>query len=156
MAQRMPAIVAWVSVALAVLYLLEDRNYGLGSMARPGPGLYPLVVGVVTLAFTSMTVVEVARGKNQQGISYQWPSGAARWRVLTVVATGFAYTALLTTLGELVCGFLSAIAILWVMGIRTPWKTLLTALLLAGSFHLIFSVLLGVPLPRGTLFDGWR
>lgn len=156
MARRMPAIVAVLSVVISLFYLFEDRNYGLGSMARPGPGLYPLLVGIVTLIFTSMTAVEVARGKNQVGISYDWPSGAARWRVATVVLAGFGYTVLLTSLGELVVGFLAAVAVVWVMGVKTIWKALIIAAILAGAFHLIFSVLLGVPLPRGTLFDEWR
>ncbi len=154
MARRMPLIVSSVSVLIVLFYLIEDRNYPVGSLSHPGPGLYPMLVGAMLLVATSMTVVEAVKGTNQAGVSFDWPQGIGRWRVITVVLAALGYTLFLNQLGDLVVGFLAALVVGWVMGMKSIWKAAIVALVLTGLFHLIFANLLGVPLPQGTLFEG--
>jgi len=101
MAKRMPLIVSCASVLIVLFYLVEGRNYPLGSLGHPGPGLYPMLVGAMMLIATSMTVVEAGKGTNQAGISFDWPSGVGRWRVFTVVFAALGYTLLLDPPGGL-------------------------------------------------------
>lgn len=154
MAKRMPLIVSCASVLIVLFYLVEDRNYPIGSLSHPGPGLYPMLVGAMMLIATSMTVVEAVKGTNQQGISFDWPHGIGRWRVIAVVLAALGYTLLLDRLGDLVVGFFAAALVTWVMGMKTIWKAVIVAAVLVGLFHLIFAYFLGVPLPQGTIFGG--
>jgi len=154
MAKRMPLIVSCASVLIVLFYLVEGRNYPLGSLGHPGPGLYPMLVGAMMLIATSMTVVEAGKGTNQAGISFDWPSGVGWWRVFTVVFAALGYTLLLDPLGDLVVGFLAALAVAWIMGMKTIWKAVIVAAVLSGAFHLVIAYFLGVPLPQGTLFGG--
>lgn len=154
MAKRMPLIVSCASVLIVLFYLVEDRNYPLGSLGHPGPGLYPMLVGAMMLIATWVTVVEAGKGTNQAGISFDWPSGMGRWRVFTVVFAALGYTLLLDPLGDLVVGFLAALAVAWIMGMKTIWKAVIVAAVLSGAFHLVFAYFLGVSLPQGTLFGG--
>jgi hypothetical protein len=41
----MRQVIAVLSFLTGVLYLVEARRYPRGTMAQPGPGLYPLLVG---------------------------------------------------------------------------------------------------------------
>ena len=152
MARRMPMIVSCASVLIVLFYLVEDRNYPIGSLSHPGPGLYPMLVGAMMLVATSMTVLEAVKGTNQAGVSFDWPHGVGRWRVATVVFAALGYTLLLDRLGDLVVGFLAALVVGWVMGMKSVWKAVIVAAVLAGLFHLIFAYFLGVPLPQGTIF----
>jgi putative tricarboxylic transport membrane protein len=154
MAKRMPMIVSCASLLIVLFYLVEDRNYPVGSLSHPGPGLYPMLVGAMMLIATSVTILEAAKDKNQMGVSFDWPSGVGRWRVVTVVFTAFCYIFLLDYVGDLVVGFAASLAITWVMGLKTIWKAVVVGLVLTVLFHLVFPYFLGVPLPQGSLFEG--
>lgn len=147
--------VAVLGGLLALLYLAQGLTYGRGTRDDPGPGLYPLAVGALFLIGAVGTAIEAwlgRRGRRDERI--EWPEGAARWRMVALVAVSLAYVFLLPWAGHPLAAGLVVLVALEVMGLR-GWtlKVLLAGVAGIGS-HWLFAVLLGVPLPRGIWFGG--
>ncbi len=134
-------------VASAV-YLAMSLGFPTGTVAKPGPGFFPVGVGVfLCVAAGALTLTRwrgVAVGAKLGGL----PADArARVGVTTLGLAGFAL--LLPWLGYSVCAFLFVALLLRRLG-GGPWPgVLITAGLSAALSHYLFGVLLGVPLPRG-------
>lgn len=139
-----------VAMMLAVAYLAEAMRYPRGTMAQPGPGLFPLAVGVLLLIAALGTGLE-ARLRRTWG-DMDWPRGSDGLRVLAVLAASLGYVLLLPRLGHPVAGTLVTLAVLQVMQLR-GWvvKLSLSLLIGLGSYYL-FALVLGVPLPTGIWF----
>lgn len=156
MARRVPLVMFPIlTAAIAVVYLVRDRRYELGTIVSPGPGLYPLLVGLVALGASLACVLEAARGRGQEGVSIDWPAGKGLLRVLVVLAVSVAYVWLLPYVGDLILSGLAILVVLLVMGVSPRWMAPVLAVVMALAFHYIFAVLLAVPLPAGVLLR-WR
>lgn len=138
-------VVAVLGVALGFFYLIEAVRYPLGTAAQPGPGLYPLLVGVV-LILSAVGMGREAFLRAPQG-AVEWPAGKARPRVIAVGVSALGYSFLLPLLGHPLTAGLLALVVLQVMGAR-PWflRVGVAVAIVLGS-HYVFAVLLGVPLP---------
>lgn len=119
---------AWASLQLPV-----------GSLTKPGPGLWPLVVSVVLIA--GSLIVLVGAEIEQEPFSRQ---------SLSIVAA-LVLLALFTTLFSLVGFVLPATLMLavWLRFIsKESWKvTLATTIPVVALLYVLFSFLLGVPFP---------
>lgn len=119
---------AWASLQLPV-----------GSLTKPGPGMWPLVVSVVLIA--GSLLVLVGAETEQEPFSRQ---------SLSIVAA-LVLLALFTTLFSLVGFVLPATLMLavWLRFIsKESWKvTLATTIPVVALLYVLFSFLLGVPFP---------
>ena len=122
----------------------QSTRLGTGSLLRPQPGLWPLILSViVTVCAAVLVVVDDAEDYET------WT------RRSLLVASGIASLAVFVVAFQLL-GFLIAAFLLLVLWLRVfggeswPW-TIGLALLGAVGFHLLFSTLLGVPFPTGPL-----
>lgn len=152
MARWIPQIVAAASVLFAAFYLVEGRAYPLGTAARPGPGLYPLLVGLILLVTSLGTAWESWRERHRDEMQVEWPIGANLWRAIAVVAAAIGYILLLSYLGDLVIGFLVILVVLRIMGMTRWLHGAAAAAVMTIVFHVVFVMLLGVSLPQGILF----
>ncbi len=136
---------------LGLAYLAGALGYPWGSMAQPGPGLYPFVVGIL-IVISALGAGLEARVRRLR-VRAVWPKGRDRWRVLAVLGSSLAYLLLLPYLGHAFNGTLVALVVLHFTGLRR-W-TLKIGLALGiglGSYYL-FSSVLNVPLPAGIWLD---
>lgn len=125
------------------------RDFGLA-----GPGLFPMVVGSV-MALAGLTVV-LSGLRRRAGAMEPDPALAAlrRPRVLVallMVPAGIAFYALAApTLGAGLVGavVVAAMALAWR---RPPLQSVLLGLGAAIVFHVLFAIVLRVPLPHGVL-----
>lgn len=140
-------LVAAIGTAVSVLYLATVPNYSLGTMAEPGPGLYPLVVGSLMLLGFLGVGLEAAWGRSNGGVD--WPGRAGRFRIAAVLAACAFYVVSLPHLGHAVAGSLVALVVLQVMGVSSWRASIALALAMGLGSHLLFTVALGVPLPAG-------
>ena len=139
-----------VAMLLAVAYLAEAMRYPRGTMAQPGPGLFPLAVGALMLIAALGTGLEARSRKTWEEMD--WPRGLDALRVLGVLAASLGYVLLLPHLGHPVAGTLVTLAVLQMMQFR-GWVVRLTLSLVIGlGSYYLFAVLLGVPLPTGIWF----
>lgn len=151
-------------VALAVLfasgaYLAYALPLSRGTAARPGPGFFPLAVGVFACLVALVWVVLALRGPTrsralaEEGGEDLGPAApGARRRVAATAGALVGFCLLLPWAGYPLASFLFAALTLQQLGAR--WATALAAgLVSSAASYYLFAVLLDVPLPRGVLFD---
>jgi hypothetical protein len=134
-------------VVLAALYLVEARRYSWGTIAQPGPGLYPALVGVLLVLGSVGTALEAML--RPTGGHVDWPAGRARWRLMAILLPSLGYVLLLRYLGHPVAGTLLTLAVLHAMGMRRWPVKIVIALAVGLVSDYVFAVVLGVPLPAG-------
>jgi len=133
-------------------YIIGALSYPQGTMAKPGPGLYPLFLGILILLISLGTGLEVMFRRFEKEEDAIWPRGANGRRLLAVLAASLAYAVLLPYLGHPFIATLVTLVVLQVMGVRSwPLKITLALLIGLGSYYL-FGKLLAIPLPMGVLF----
>lgn len=143
-------------LALGVLaasgaYLANAWPLPSGTVARPGPGFYPMAVGVFGAAVALVWVVSAFRDSTAtvDGPAMDRQS-RARVRVTAGLLVGFCL--LLPWIGYPVASLLFTGLLLRGLGAQWRAAVIVAAGSALGSYY-VFGVLLGVPLPRGTLFD---
>lgn len=143
-------------LALAVLaasgtYLVNGMSLPLGTAARPGPGFFPLVVGVFGAAVALVwTVIAVRRAPPAVSAAAVAPEGRRRVRMTVALLAGYCLFLPWAGFPLVALGFVGFL-LRWLGGRWTEaWVIALVSAL--GSYYL-FGALLGVPLPRGVLFD---
>ena len=133
-------------------YIIEALSYPRGTMAQPGSGLYPLLLGTLLLLSSLGTGLELLFRRFEKEGDAIWPRGGSGLRLLVVLAASLAYGLLLPYLGHPFIATLVILVVLQVMGVRSwPRKITLALLIGIGSYYL-FGKLLAIPLPMGVLF----
>ncbi|MBM4333786.1 MAG: tripartite tricarboxylate transporter TctB family protein [Deltaproteobacteria bacterium] len=137
-------------VALGGVYLAKSLELPMGSAARPGAGLYPLLVGIALIVLSVSFLIQSYQAKETQPDREEsFPKGKDRQRVVAVAAALFFFVLFLNPLGYLICSIALMGAILRLLGLRSWGKIVFISIVTAGlSYYLFFSIL-GVPLPRG-------
>jgi putative tricarboxylic transport membrane protein len=142
-------------LALAVLaasgvYLATALTLARGTAARPGPGFFPLAVGVFGVAVALAWVATSLR--RASAAARAGPAADGRARVAVTVGLLAAYCLLLPWTGYPLAAFLFAGFLLRGLGARWP-AALAIGLAGAVASYYLFAVLLDVPLPRGIFLD---
>jgi hypothetical protein len=143
-------LVPLVILVGAGFYLIQAMTLPFGKAAKPGPGFYPVSVGVFACV---VGLVASARAfRPPVGAPTPAPAGATdparRRRVAGAVVALTAFCLTLPWVGYPIAAFGFVSVVLWGLGARWPGALLTGALGSAGSYYL-FAALLGVPLPRG-------
>lgn len=141
------AVAGGVLTVLGIAYLVIAFDYPRGTAAQPGPGLFPVGVGLLVLVTAVGTLVEGIR----RPIAEARPEFDRRsaLRTVLVLAVVVSYVVLVGVVGHLVASTLAAAVLLRSQG--ASWlMTILTALALGFGSQVVFADLLGVPLPTLT------
>jgi hypothetical protein len=144
--------VATISVAaallgLSVVYLVQAFSYEFGNLERPGPALFPVIIGVGLLAVSLGLLVEGARVPRERFLVWPYASGAIRLGVAIIACA--LYIILMPMLGQLICGALLSAGLLWAMRLTRWWLLLLLSVVFSVSVDYLFGTVLGVQLPAG-------
>jgi putative tricarboxylic transport membrane protein len=127
-------------------YLAASLGFPLGEVAKPGPGFFPVGVGIF-LCLAAVALMVGRRRGAPGGAGVASLSRAARARVFATIVGLVAFCLLLPWLGYPVCAFLFiALLLRRLGGARWP-GVVVTAVLGALVSYYVFGVLLGVPLP---------
>jgi putative tricarboxylic transport membrane protein len=136
-----------VVAALVVLVLglgaaWLSHGYGLGSLRRPGPGLWPFVVSVL-IAVLALVLLVVGRGLDDAEKFTR-----ASLLVLAGGATFVGLGLLLPTIGFEIPAVLLGIVWLRFLGGETWRSTIVISLATTAAFYLLFLYGLKIPLPH--------
>jgi hypothetical protein len=135
---------------LAVAYLVANREYALDTLAAPGPGVFPLAVGLSMLGFAACQAIAATR--SSAGAAPHPPGDRrARWRVLALVGVLVVYAVAAGTIGFLTASFALVLVSSRLLGARGWLRPAVLAAGVTAAAYLIFVVWLAVPLPRGPL-----
>ena len=135
-------------VVLVGLYLVyEALHLRFGSVTRPGPGFFPMVLAVLLVSVSGALLLHALRP--EKGI----PSVAFGRRTGHIVVTATAivvYAAVLEAVGFLTCTFVLVFVLLVGVG-KVPWlRSLPVAAIGTVGIYAVFTQL-GIPLPKGIL-----
>ncbi|WP_210439073.1 tripartite tricarboxylate transporter TctB family protein [Nocardioides xinjiangensis] len=147
--QRPPAggpayqvVAALVTLGVGLAGAVLAQGYGLGSLARPGPGLWPMVVSVVVVVL-SLALLLVGRGLTDSE-RFSRASALPLVGVATFVALGL----LIPTLGFEIPAF--ALCVVWLrfLGGESWRSTIAVSLGTVAAFYALFLYGLRIPLPH--------
>lgn len=149
-----PPPAAWVARGAVLVPLVIGMagavgavGLGLGSAADPGPGAWPLIASLVVVGCAARLML----GTGHDGIE-PVPPGAAP-RVAAAALALAAFVPLFAAIGMPAPGFLLVLA--WLRLFGESWRTsVLVAALGVVALHVLFVIVLGVPLPVGPLAPG--
>lgn len=142
-------IVALVMIVAGLLFTVASLQLERGDMAHPGPGLFPLVVGVLAVVAGLLGLLEIKR--QLPATVPDRSSGLRPWLFLGGMGVG---VFLLPLAGYVVSALVTAAAVSWVAGQRTWWKAVLTGVVIALVSAYLFRDLLDVFLPAW-IVDEW-
>jgi hypothetical protein len=146
-------LAALAALAASGLYLWHALGFPLGTVAAPGAGFFPVATGTFLVLVTAVLTVQAFR-RRLPGTGARLPpdegSPAGAWkRVATAMAGLVGFCALLPWAGYPVAAFAFVTVLLGRLGGGGWAGAVLGGLLTAVLSHYLFTVLLGVPLPRG-------
>lgn len=142
-----------VGLVCAIVYLLEGQKLPFGRMNAPGPGVFPLFIGIIFAAVSAWVIADALLSKQAGEASF--PKGDGLKRVLTVFGAFALYVVLFNILGFLVASVLLVIVFTRVVGGISWLKAAAWGVVVTGVVWGGFVLLLGVRLPTGIWASLW-
>ena len=145
------SVIFWLVVGLLLSFW--STRYQIGSLTQPGPGFYPLGLGILLIFFSLILLGQGIR--SPQDTKKACPSSfsvSGGWKrvayvVLVLVLLAFFFE----TIGYLLTFFLLIMLLMAGAGLQSWKRILLVAFFSALGIYLVFVLLLQQPLPRGFL-----
>ena len=134
---------------IAVLYSIGCVGLRLGTLRKPGPGLFPSLIAAALLISTAAHLYKVFTKKSETP-STPGSAQAVNLRAWMGIAVSvFAYPALLMALDFVLSTFVTVFSMLLILRFRSWPMCLLVSLFIAVACFVVFAILLGVALPSG-------
>lgn len=147
---RRDALSAAGLAVLAVVYLVANRQYALDTLATPGPGVFPLAVGLLMLGLAACQAAVAMRSGAGAAPGDRAPDeGPARSQVPALVAVLVAFALAAGVIGFLTTSFALVLVSSRLLGARDWARPTLLAAGVTAAAYMIFVAWLGVPLPKG-------
>ena len=149
---RSDVIPSVVWVILGITMCIASASLHLGSWRRPGPGLYPFLIGgSILLLSASQIIVQIVRrtGKREKSEILSCSGGVRRIFILSGILIFFTFA--LKPLGFLLCTFVFFVALFKTLGEKSWKNAVLTGFIVSILSHVIFQVWLRINLPPGFL-----
>ena len=147
----------WGNIIASMLFLLIGIGVTLGALklkvgnpARPQPGFFPFVAGMIVIGLSLVLMVHGWLGRGKRGE----PFGDI-WRPGLLVAGIAVYVAILDPLGYALSTIFISVVILRILGVKRVRVLALSSFLLSFGTYFLFARILGVELPAGILEGIW-
>jgi hypothetical protein len=143
-ARRGGIVVAAVLAGVGLVFAWQASLLDFGGFDLPGPGFFPLVLGVLVFAFAVLIAIEGLRGAGE-GETVE----LGHRDVLIVLAALVAVAAVFEPLGAyLSLGLFGAVLLVVLARVSVPLAIASAAVAMVACWY-FFQVLLGLQLPRG-------
>ncbi len=154
-------VFAGLILAVGLVYGIMALNMPRGRLAYPGPGLFPMIVGIFLVATALGCFLQevLPRKKRDEGPSVlplpdhdsAAPPRRNVQKTFQLMALMIGYTLALKPLGFLLCISVFLIVAIRIFGYRRWVPALAMAVVIAGISYVSFVLWLKVPLPLGIL-----
>jgi hypothetical protein len=134
---------------IALLYSIGCLGLKLGTLRKPGPGLFPSLIGVALLVSTAVHLYKVFAKPADTSASTEGAPAVNLGAWIGIAVCVFAYPALLMALDFVLSTFATVFAMLLILRFKTWPLCLLVSLFTAIVCFVVFAMLLGVALPSG-------
>jgi hypothetical protein len=143
-ARRGGIIVAAVLAGVGLVFAWQASLLDFGGLDLPGPGFFPLVLGVLVFALAALIAIEGLRSAGEGATV-----ALGHRDVLIVFAALVAVAALFEPLGAyLALGLFGAVLLVLLARVSVPLAIASAAVAMVACWY-FFQVLLGLQLPRG-------
>lgn len=136
---------------------MAERSRGVFDLI--GPDYYLLTIGVLLIVMAFFLVFQGAAQMRAQraggAVSAGEPDAGLGWRHLWLAITLFAYVLLIPLIGYPIATFLLFFSLFTVMGVERWTTIVLSSLVLAVVFFVVFVIFADMPFPKGLLNIGW-
>lgn len=140
----------WLFIGL--LLSVCATRYPIGNMIRPGPGLLPLVLGIILIFFSLILVGKTwgpfRRTQEVKEVPF-YPKPGGWIKVVYTVSILFFSALLFEKIGYLLTVFLLIFFLMLGAEFKSWKRILLVAFFTAAGVYVVFVLLLKQPLPRG-------
>lgn len=144
-------IVGAIFLAVFIGYYQTASQMSEGTMAQPGPGMFPTWVAIGGIAVSGIVIVESLLGRAESG-TIEWPRGENLKDVLVFSVFITAYILLLPVLGMYIGSVLFAAGFILITTTLAWWKSVLIGTAMGVIITYFFSEILGLRLPSGMFF----
>ena len=132
-----------------VIFAWQAALLDLGQLGLPGPGFFPLALGLLLVLFAGVIALEGWLGSAKLGSAKDEPLEFGHPQVLITFAVLLAVPILFEPLGALIAlGLLTVVLLVFIARVSPVLAVLSSALGMAACWYL-FQELLGVRLPTG-------
>ena len=131
-------------IVLGLFVVYEAQGMNIGKFIDPGPGLLPLLFGIILLAFSFVSFF-ISNGKKVSEPSDK----AGRRRVFYVLGILLFFRYALPVLGYCLTTFIMLVFLLKTVGAQKWLRTLAWSIIVVGASYLVFDKWLMVLFPRG-------
>jgi putative tricarboxylic transport membrane protein len=138
-------------VGLSAFVVWESWSLEYYTNLGPGPGFFPLWLGVVMGGLSLAWLVQVSGRKGGPEDVAILPERMGIVRILSTLAALAAMAGLMNLFGFQLAMFLLLVFLLKVLGRQALWVTLVVALLGSVGVYHLFGAYLDVPLPAATV-----
>jgi putative tricarboxylic transport membrane protein len=137
-----------VALLVGVFFVVQAYLLSLGEFSRPGPGLWPFLIGLVLIG-AAILVLLTDSGADHEPFAPAARNVAFGVAGLAVFITAFTY------LGFILPGLATFTCWLRFLA-RESWRTaLVLAVVLTAVFYVLFVPVLGVPFPQDVVAALW-
>jgi putative tricarboxylic transport membrane protein len=148
--KRLDLIKGTVLLIFSLIVCYESICLPLWSGRKPGPGLFPLFLGIILGMLSLVFIIVKGFRQNKEAVPL-WVSRGNRNRVLLTFGMLMIYAIGLPYLGFLVSTFF-LIFVLLLLSYSGKWVVLgITSSFISIAFYIIFQILLKIQLPHGIL-----
>jgi len=149
--RRKETIIAMVLLGFSALYLVSSFRLEIGNPRNPGPGFFPIVIGVLLTVCAGTYVLRVIRKRARGEKATPSAEGRNYRGIAAIIASGISYPLILGTFKFLLSTFVVTFLMLYLLKPKKLLSSILLALALALASFLIFCRFLGVGLPMGPI-----
>jgi len=143
-----------VLMALALAYMWEAGNLGIGTPRTPSPGFFPFMLGGVLVLLCLIRMVTTL-GRKSPEPHFDGPWHGLRWdKTLLILASVTAYIFVLEPVGYLLTTLVLMAFLFKGIEPQKWWVALAGAVLSSAVTYILFRILLQVQLPRGIFSFG--
>jgi hypothetical protein len=143
----MDRTVGIIIFAMGVFILLFGRSLSIGTLQKPGPGFFPLVIACALMGLSLILIFSGPAGKGKKPLFVE----KVPFRVLSVFLVLVAYFLVLEYLGFIVTSFLLMLYLFRGVDSQGWFRAAAGAFLSTGLAYLIFEILMQGNLPKGMM-----
>lgn len=142
-------VLGGIGLISAAGYLGLSFRLPFGQWDRPGAGVFPVIAGITLLGGSLAALWEGWQLEKAERVDF--PAGADRTRVLSLLGSLFGYFLLLPWLGQISSSTLFCILMIRVLSDLGWARVVAYSLVMSMLLYSVFILLLKVPMPRGML-----
>lgn len=137
---------------MAVFVCVAALKFGIGNVRYPGPGFFPLLVGLLLLSLSLGMIILSIKDRSKDATFEDWPSFGLR--VPLTLSVLFVYAISIEFLGYILSLFLLLVYLFKFPASRRWWVSIVSATTVAGLTYYCFGVLLKSQFPKGVFGIG--